>query len=281
MIVWILLVQQSEHLSVGDAAVEDLILSLLHIPTNFEEHGDGSERAKLIAQAARQNQLAQVLPVNTLEWLSMVVQFTGIDVGTLKVTKEARAMLTTTLETMIGAYNELPDVNAYSVEPSSKRARTRKGAVGKNTEADEGFDKGLKIGVRRLTGMKNFLQGGTFSGLSMLREHLLWVSDYKYCVISDDVLMKKWLWVGSHFPKEMLPADASSAKADSGATSTGKTQAVLNHDLPLTAGQFDLMLKKAINIFESDTAHLDRDELKAKCRPAEDGGATTQTSHIS
>ena len=129
MIIWILLLSNTDSLPTGDAAVEDLVLSLLHIPANLEEHGDGSERAKLLAQAVRQNQLAQVLPVNTLEWLSMTVQFTGIDIGALQPTKEARQMFANFLDAMVGAYNELPDVNAYSVESSSKRARTRKGAT--------------------------------------------------------------------------------------------------------------------------------------------------------
>ena len=274
MIIWILLLGNPDSLPTGDAAVEDLVLSLLQIPTNFEEHGDGSERAKLIAQAARQNQLAQVLPVNTLEWLSMTVQFTGIDVGTLKPTKEARQLLTNALDSMVGAYNELPDVNAYSVEPASKRSRTRKGATPKHTEQDEGFDKGLKIGVRRLTAMKNFLQGGTFTGLSKLREHLLWVSDYKYSVITDEILMKKWLWVGSHLPKEFLPPDALIQRTDAGATAGPQSKAheVLNHDSPLSASQFDMMIEKAISIYEDETGHIDRDELKVKSRPSEDGG---------
>ena len=280
MIIWILLLSNPDCLPTGDTAVKDLVLSLLQIPTNFEEHGDGSERAKLIAQAARQNQLAQVLPVNTLEWLSMTVQFTGIDVGTLKSTKEARQMLTNALDAMVGAYNELPDVNAYSVEPSSKRARTRKGVTPRLAEQDEGFDKGLKIGVRRLTAMKNFLQGGTFTGLSRLREHLLWVSDYKFCVITDEILMKKWSWVGSHLPKELLPSDALILRTDAGAAAAPQSRAheVLNHDSPLSSVQFDMMLEKAISIYEEETGHIERDELKIKLRPTEDTCLPRDTS---
>ena len=93
MIVWILVLKNVDNMPKGDPAVEEMVLSVLQIPTNFEEHGDGSERSKLIAQAARQNQLAQVLPVNTLECLSMTAQFTGIDIGSLKATKENRQMI--------------------------------------------------------------------------------------------------------------------------------------------------------------------------------------------
>jgi hypothetical protein len=46
--------------------------------------------------------------------------------------------------------------------------------------------------------------------------------------------------------------------------------AVMVHDAPLSAEQFDMMLSKAICTFEHDTAHLDRDELKAKSRPKEE-----------
>jgi hypothetical protein len=47
-----------------------------------------------VAQAARQNQFAAVLPVNTIEWLSMVLQFTGLQLG---ATKENRATVLSNL----------------------------------------------------------------------------------------------------------------------------------------------------------------------------------------
>ena len=275
MIVWVLVLKNIDSLS-ADSAVEDLVMSILRIPTNFEEHGDGSAKANLVAQAARQNQLAQVLPANTLEWLSMTVQFTGIDIGTLKPTKENRAMIVTNLEAMLSAYNQLPDVDAYSSEPPAKKARVRKNSVAQKMldEPDEGQDKGLKIGVRRLMAMKNFLEGGTFTGLSMLREHLMWVSDYKFCVVNDELMMKKWLWVGSHLPKMDLPSDADLSKADAGAGSSnavpkGRASEVFHYDSPLSAIQFELMIKKAISVYESETGHLERDEHKAKLRPSE------------
>jgi hypothetical protein len=293
MIVWILILKNIDNMpGLSDIVVEDLVMSVLRIPTNFEEHGDGSDRANLVAQAARQNQLAQVLPVNTLEWLSMSSQFTGIDIGTLKPTKENRALIVTNLEAMLNAYNQLPDVDAYSFEPPAKKARTRKNTVAQKIldEPDEGQDKGLKIGVRRIIAMKNFLEGGTFAGLSMLREHLMWVSDYKYCVVNDELMMKKWLWVGSHLPKENLPSDADISKADAGAGSSntvpkGRASEVFNYDSPLSATQFELMIKKAISVYEAETGHLERDEHKVKLRPSEEtspvwhGGAGDTLAH--
>ena len=81
MVVWLLVLRRLDTLTGEEAATEDMIMSLLSLPTNFEDHGDGSERAKLVAQAARQNQHAQVLPVNTLEWITMAATFCNIDVG--------------------------------------------------------------------------------------------------------------------------------------------------------------------------------------------------------
>ena len=54
MVVWALIVKNMDVLS-ADPAVEDMVLSVLRLNTNFEEHGDGSDRARLVAQAARQN----------------------------------------------------------------------------------------------------------------------------------------------------------------------------------------------------------------------------------
>ena len=226
-----------------------------------------------MAQAARQNQLAQVLPVNTLEWLSMTLEFTGIDIGAASLN---RASIVSNLEAMLSAYNQLPDVDAYSSEPPLKKARSRKNTIAQKIldEPDEGQDKGLKIGVRRVTAMKNFLEGGTFKGLSMLREHLMWVSDYKYCVVNDELMMKRWWWVGSHLPKTDLPSDADISKADAGAGSNtvpkGRAFEVFIYDSPLSAHQFELKIKKAISVYEAETGHLERDEHKVKLRPSEE-----------
>ena len=275
MIVWILIVKNMDSISVdiGNDRVEDLVMSVLRIPTNFEEHGDGSAKANLVAQAARQNQLAQVLPVNTLEWLSMTLEFTGIDIGAASLN---RASIVSNLEAMLSAYNQLPDVDLYSSEPPLKKARSRKNTISQKIldEPDEGQDKGLKIGVRRVTAMKNFLEGGTFKGLIMLREHLMWVSDYKYCVVNDELMMKRWWWVGSHLPKTDLPSDADISKADAGAGSNtvpkGRAFEVFNYDSPLSTHQFELMIKKAISVYEAETGHLERDEHKVKLRPSEE-----------
>jgi hypothetical protein len=273
MVVFLVVLRNMDGLAPSSDGAEEMIMSLLSISTNFEDHGDGSERAKLVAQAARQNQHAQVLPVNTLEWITMAATFCSISIG--NAAKENRNGILTTLEGMLSCYNELPDVAAYTSEPPAKRARRSKGGSAKPDEPEDGHDKGLKIGTRRQIAMRNFLTSGTFSGLQLLRQHLTWVGDYKCCVVSDDLMMKKWFWVGSTRPKADGEDAITQAKTDatqlppSVVVPRGASHAPLNHESILTAEQFDLMLSKAISIFEGDTAHLDRDDRKAKFKPTE------------
>ena len=68
-LVWMLLVKHMEDIPVGDEQVASLVQSLMAIPTVFERHGSGTTQDCLIAQAAKQNAKAAVLPVNTLQWI--------------------------------------------------------------------------------------------------------------------------------------------------------------------------------------------------------------------
>ena len=78
--------------------------------------------------------------------------------------------------------------------------------------------------------------------------------------------------MGSHWAKELLPSEVAIAKADAGASGApkGKAHSVINRDTPLSPSQSDMMLQKAIRIFEGATNHIERDELKMKHRPSED-----------
>lgn len=271
-VVWVLLLRRLQELDAGDVGIVEVVESLMAIPTNFEEHGDGSAHAALVAQAARQNQHAQVLPVSTIEWIGMAKDYAGIDLGS---STASRAVLVRKLEEMVSAYNSHPDVEAYAIEPAAKRAKGRRGSKVSQDNPDEGHDKGLKIGVRRLLAMKNFLQGGTQVGLDILRNHLLWVSDYKTSAISDEILMKKWLYVGS-YPQEPTPGEAEVAAVDAKVEQVipkGASSAPLRYNTPLTARQFELLLAKAVKVFEDNTAHLDRDDLKMRERPKEETSA--------
>jgi hypothetical protein len=196
-VAWSLILHRVKDIPPKDPAVLDLVDSLMAIPTNFETHGDGSERAALVAQAARQNQAAQALPVNTIEWIGMVLEYAGLTIGSSTV---ATTSILRHLDQMMQAYNEHPDVESYALEPASKRMRRSRGKNSGPADAEaeeDGHDRGLKVGTRRIISMRNFLSAGTASGLEILREHLQWVGDVRLSVLSDDVLRQKWFYVGS------------------------------------------------------------------------------------
>jgi hypothetical protein len=272
MIVWILLVRRAKDLQ-PDPDFISMVESIWHIPTNFEEHGNGSLQDALIAQAARQNQAALQLPVNTIQWVGMIKDYAGLEIGVAT----SKASMVKVLEQMVQAYNAHPDVNSYSEEPPAKRARTRRGAKPVEPTGDEGgHDKGLKIGNRRLLAMKNFLSGGTQAGYDLLRMHLVWVSDYKVCVLNDEIMMRPWFWVGSSGPKEHLPSVHDLSQKDVGPMTPdalvpkGASYENLHYDTKLTSRQFELMLGKAIAIFEDDISTLERDDQKVRAKPKED-----------
>jgi hypothetical protein len=80
--------------------VEDYLLSFLKIETLFENHGDGSHRAAIVATIAWQEQDAQVQGVTMVDWVSIVVDDTGVKLGDKVVKTCARIvhMLNTYLE---------------------------------------------------------------------------------------------------------------------------------------------------------------------------------------
>jgi hypothetical protein len=124
------------------------------------------------------------------------------------------------------------------------------------------------VGNRRLLAMKNFLQGGSSKGLSIIAEHPIWVSDYKFFAISDQVLSQKWFWIGSSLPKDT--AEILRAAADPMPAPKGMQTAPMLYDTPLTVKQLESMLTKGIAIFESQTNHVDREDLKARYKPNEE-----------
>ena len=115
------------------------------MPTNFARHGIGTPHECLIAQAARQNAKAAVLPVNTLQWIG------GMQHSTVGMEKA--------LQVMVDAYNQHPVVEAYHIDvpASNKRGTSR----AKKADDDERIDHGLAISRGRLSAMTAFLAGGT------------------------------------------------------------------------------------------------------------------------
>lgn len=111
------------------------------------------------------------------------------------------------------------------------------------------------------------MAGGTPEGLEILREHLPWVGDVRLSVISDEVLMRKWLYVGSLPHQDDNIASGPQALRADILVPKGMASHPMNYNAPLTAPQFNMMLEKAVKIFEAETNHLERDDLKVKCKP--------------
>ena len=271
-VTWLLVCKNLDSLPC-DEAVENMVQSLLTFNTIFEAHGDGSPKDALIVQRARQNQCQYVLPVSTFEWIGLVVRNSGVEIGSTT----SKAQLLAVLEDLTNAYNQHPDVESYAAEPAAKKLKGGRKAnkTAKAPGDDEGHDVGLKIGFRRMTAMRNFLSGGTATALGLIQEHLLFVGDYKGSVFTDDLLRNRWLYVGSHLPKEEAPSELELAAVPAfGSPESfvpkGQSHAVLNHDTALTSTQFDLMINKAIKVFEADTAHMERVEDKARNRPKDE-----------
>jgi hypothetical protein len=156
-----------------------------------------------VAQVVRQNEHAQVLPVNTIEWVDILLTHQGVSLGASAVaTREA---LLSAMEAFVAAYNEHPEVDAYSGEPAAgKRRRKSAGGSAAPKVVDDGADKGMKVGNRRLTAIKNILRHCTMEGFAKLKMHLLWVSDFKASALNDELLGKRWFFPGSTLPAELF-----------------------------------------------------------------------------
>ena len=107
--VWTLLPDTVDNLPV-DEDLDNLAISLATVGTLFERHGQGTDREMLVAQAARQNQVQMVLPVSTFEWLRLVVQNSGVEIGVATT----KAKTPQALEDLLQAYNHHPEVEAYA-----------------------------------------------------------------------------------------------------------------------------------------------------------------------
>lgn len=166
-LVWMLLVKHSNAIPCQTEPVRNMVASLLNIHVNFEAHGDGSSQQALVVQAVRQAQAAAVLPCNTLHWVGMAIQYTGQRIGEHS---RSTATLERTLEAMVKSYNDRPEVCAYEESAMPMRKR-RKGAKNVVVDDDTDRDKGLHIGRRRLTAMRNLLAGSTEVGA----QHLLFL----------------------------------------------------------------------------------------------------------
>ena len=79
--VWMLLMKHRDTIPASDEQISSMVLSLIAMPTNFERHGSGMPQECLTVQAARHNAKSAVLPVSTLQWIGMTVDYFGLKIG--------------------------------------------------------------------------------------------------------------------------------------------------------------------------------------------------------
>ena len=253
------------------------------MPTVFELQGDGSKEDLLVAAAARQNMRAEMqLPMNTVEWTLLVLQCAGSDLGTSFNRSEVLEVLSRCTK----KYDSHIDVKDYDVEPLAKRARKgrRKSGTaqakailnaGNENKGEEVVDR-IRMGRDRLKAIEAILRGATPNSLKMMEYHLVWAGDYNYCAFTDQSLGLPWLWPNSLPPQDIMATEAALVARDAAALASqklipsGATAASLNYEEPLTAAQHEMILEKAISIFEDEALHLtDMVERSAKRPKAE------------
>jgi len=269
-VVWSLVLRRITEIPPKNCAVEHLITSLWAIPTMFELHGVGSDMAALVAQAVYQNQCQTGQPVSTLDWIGMVLKCANLPLRSTDPT--SRAVLLGHFNLMMATYSKHPAVQAPKTERAGQvKKRRRKTSCGTRSVGMEGQDGdpdvNLMIGHQQICAMRSFLAGATPFGYAMLQEHLvLQPGDASVSVISDEVMMSKWFYVGSQPPQASKAARGSKARKST-AVPDGSTSALLRYNMPLSETQFNMMIEKAIAIFERDTSQISSAVVKEMRRP--------------
>ena len=159
------------------------LLSFFKIPTVYERYGDGSSRATIVHTIARQEQDAAVEGVSTMDWIAIILSERGPEKG-LSLRGMSRTNVLATLREFTGLYEALPEVQAYddvTTPPAKKRAKTARVV---NNEAEA---KGIRIGVRKLKAISQFLEHATGEMYEAIVKHLQHHS-WKSCALSDALL---------------------------------------------------------------------------------------------
>jgi hypothetical protein len=239
--------------------------SLLSIPTHYEKHGDGSDRASIVANIARQEQDAKVQGVSTIEWIHIILHDRGCSLGDAHVL--SRSGVLDTMNSLMQQYETLPEVQAYDTnpsEPAAKRGRGRpssKGRAHADMEVeDRATGNGIRIGNRKLTAIKNFLQFATQEQLERISQHLH-TTPYKYSGVGDDLLNMTCIYPNIAFDEDGMPDIGLMVPVPVGVTSA--PMLIASH---LTKDQANFLMDKICSTFESDTCGLTSDDAKSKAR---------------
>lgn len=270
MTVWMvaLMLFEKQRLEIPwkDLGTRQLLLSLWEMPTTWETHGDGSERACVVAQMARQNQAAEVQPVSTLQWIQIVV---GRTAG---FSHTGRRDLLDKLRLLSQDYESHPDVAAYDevrkhADPAAKRRRTStKAETKKKEEREEEAQtsaRGIRMGNRKITAIKNFISGGTEKALKMIISHAH-RTEWRHSCVSDDILAYSFIYVGSNVPSEYLPESAPMPMAATPPEKLSVSKPFYNE--ALSEVEFCLLWEKAMSTFAENTSHLEIGANRARFR---------------
>ena len=268
MVVWILLADMHAKASEGDAVLHALSYitdSLLHMGTSYEKHGDGSDRAAIVANIARQEQDAKVQGVSTIEWINIILKDRGMSLGDIQLSRNA---LRETFDALLQQYEQLPEVQAYDadiVAPVAKRPRGRPSLKSRSNaelmEEDGTGGSGIRIGSRKLQAIKMFLEHGSLEQLVRIEEHLHTVP-YKYSGLTDTLLGGNMI-----YPGVFVLDDGMACAKIAVPVPLGVKSVPLELKPELTKAQANFVLDKILSTFETDTATITTDEAKVKARP--------------
>ncbi len=253
-LIWTLLVKHVTDIPAGDAQTKDLVDNLWTVPASFKIYGQGSNREALLAQAAQQNQRAQARPVQTLDWIHMLLSNTGMCMGGAKSTRKE---LTRHMESLFAAYHKLPDVEAFAIDQPAKRPRHAKGRHAPETDNTGN----IRVGSAKKKAIQNILDGLPLQTFRALREAEVF-TNMPLC--DDETLCLPYLYVGSRAPKEsFLEEEARPVELDM----VDELMVVnVDWDMPLSEQVCDLMWSKAQTLFKHHCNTLNPDDLRGKAQ---------------
>ncbi len=267
MVVCILLQEMIEASETPATVASELLYileSLVAIRANYVRHGDGSDRAAIVANIARQEQDAKVQGVSTIEWIRIILQDRRMSLDEA-VSVDTRASVLEAMNTLTEQYEKLPEVEAYNgdVPPPLKKARGRQSVkaqvLQEAAEEEQRAANGIHIGTRKLRAIKMFLQHATQGQLERIYDHLHTVS-YKYSALSDDVLCCPLLYA------DLRVAEGISVAGVDIPVPVGVEACPMHLKPQLTKEQAELLIDKICSTFEADVACFTSEEAKVKCR---------------
>lgn len=111
----------------GEPAAMQIMQSLLAIPTVFEQTGEGTHEDLMVAQVIRQHVKATyALPMNTLEWVGMILRTCGLKLGQGGINRQA---IIECMKRCTNKYHASAEVDAFDMQPLAKRpAKAAQGA---------------------------------------------------------------------------------------------------------------------------------------------------------